>query len=348
MNLHDALIPPTAIIVDAIRCIDRGGYQIALVVDEQQTLLGTITDGDIRRALLRGLPLSAEVSGIMNCNPYTISQDTPKTEQLRIMRVRGIHQLPLVDAQGHVTGLSRIDDLLSSGQRPNPVVLMAGGLGTRLRPLTEKMPKPMLAVGGKPLLETILESFVNHGFHRFFISLNYRGEIIKDYFGDGHRWGVEIDYLEEESSMGTAGSLTLLPERLSHPFFVMNGDILTSVNFLQMLKFHLDTEAEATMAIYEHALQVDYGVVQVDDYRLTRIIEKPLHRFFINAGIYMLNPETLERIPRGQRFDMPMLFQSLVDDGGRTAAFPIRESWIDIGQPNDLLRAEAEFLKLFG
>lgn len=348
MNLHNILIPPTSTIVDAIRCIDRGGHQIALVVGGDNVLLGTITDGDVRRALLRGLPLSAEVSGIMTRKPYTVLQDTPKTEQLQIMRVRGIHQLPLVDAEGRVAGLSRIDDLLSSGRRPNPVVLMAGGLGTRLRPLTEHMPKPMLSIGGKPLLETIIESFINYGFHRFYISLNYRGEMIKSHFGDGRRWGVEIAYLEEENSMGTAGSLTLLPERPEHPFFVMNGDILTSVNFLQMMKFHVDTEAMATMAIYEHAVQVDYGVVEVDDYRLTGITEKPLHRFFINAGIYMLNPEALERIPHGRRFDMPMLFQSLVGEASRTAAFPIREAWVDIGQPQDLLRAESEFVKLFG
>ena len=346
-SVGDYVIGPQATIFDAIACINRNRMQIALVVDDNQRLMGTLTDGDVRRALLRNQPLTTPVAGIMTRNPRMAPADSDDTKLFRLMRALQIRHLPLVDEEGRVVGLRTLDGLLHNPRRPNRVVLMAGGLGSRLRPLTHTLPKPMLPVGGRPLLETILETFVDQGFWRFAISLNYLAETIIGHFGDGGRWGVEIEYLQETTRMGTAGSLTLLRQRPDEPVLVMNGDILTSVDFRQMLQFHQDNDAMATMALHEYTLQVPYGVVEVQDHRLTGIAEKPVHHHFINAGIYVLDPRAWDRIPKGTPFDMPDLFQSLINDGETTVAFPIREYWLDIGQPQDLQRAETEFPAVF-
>lgn len=347
-DVNDYLIRPGAAILDAIACIDRTGLQIALVVDGAGRLAGTVTDGDIRRALLRNLPLTTPVTEIMMRNPRMAPAGSDDTMLFRLMRALQIRHLPLVDEDGRVVGLRTLEGMLKSPRRPNRVVLMAGGLGSRLRPLTQHLPKPMLPVGGKPLLETILETFADHGFYRFAISLNYLAESITSHFGDGSRWGVEIEYLQETRRMGTAGSLTLLPGRPEEPVLVMNGDILTSVDFKQMLDFHLENNALATMAVHEHTMQVPYGVVETSGHRLSAIIEKPVHHHFINAGIYVLDPAAWDRIPKGTYYDMPELFQRLIAEGQTTVAFPIREYWLDIGQPQDLQRAETEFATVFG
>ena len=346
-NVQDYLIGPQAAIFDAIACINRSGLQIALVVDDAGRLMGTLTDGDIRRALLRNLPLTQPVVDVMTRHPRLAPAGSDDAKLFRMMQALQIRHLPLVDENGRVVGLRTLAGLLQTPRRPNRVVLMAGGLGVRLHPLTRTVPKPMLSVGGKPLLETILETFIDYGFWRFSISLNYLAETIVGHFGDGSRWGVEIEYLREPARMGTAGSLTLLGERPAEPFIVMNGDILTAVDFGQLLQFHLDNEAMATMALHEYSLQVPYGVVQVEDHRLVGITEKPIHHHFINAGIYVLDPQVLDRVPKETLFDMPDLFRQLILEGRTTVAFPIREYWLDIGQPQDLQRAETEFPTVF-
>lgn len=346
-DLASLCVAPDATILDAIRRIDGASQQITLVVDGERRLVGTVTDGDIRRAILRGLPLTAPVEQVMTTNPHIALSGASDSDLLRLMRVLKIHQLPLVDEERRVVGIRTLDSLLQGRRYTNPVVLMAGGLGSRLYPLTESTPKPMLTVGGKPLLETILEKFIDHGFSRFYISLNYRGDIIREYFGDGCRWGVEIEYLEERERMGTAGCLTLLPELPTEPFIVMNGDILTSISFSQILQFHVNAGSVATMALHEHTLQVPYGVVEVEDHHLVRITEKPEYRFFVNAGIYVLNPEALGLIPQNTFFDMPVLLDRIIAEKRKVSAFPIREYWIDIGSPHDLKRAESEFMTRF-
>lgn len=347
-QLKDNQVHPTAALLEAIACIDRTGTQIALVVDDDNRLLGVVTDGDVRRALLRNLPLSTPVAEIMKRNPRTAPATIDQAGALGLMRALGVSQLPLVDDQGRVVDLQTMSGLLRRRRRTNRVVLMAGGMGVRLRPLTEKIPKPMLPIGGKPLLQTILEAFIEQGFYRFSISLNYMGDVISGHFGDGAKWGVDIEYLREDRRMGTAGSLALLTERPEEPFLVMNGDILTAVDFKQMLQFHLENQAIATMGLRDHEVQVPYGVITVDGHRLTAIVEKPVEHFFINAGIYVLDPTVLDLIPPETCYDMPELFQTLMADSRRTVAFPIREYWLDIGHPRDLERAESEFSNVFG
>ncbi len=341
------LIAPDASLREAIQTIDNGSLQIALVVDSERRLLGTVTDGDLRRAILRGFGLDQPVQAIMNKRPTVARAEHDMAQVLADMRRKQIHRVPVVDDSGRVIGVELLEELIRPAERDNWVVLMAGGLGSRLRPLTDDRPKPMLRVGNKPLLETIIENFVEQGFHRFFISVNYMAEMIKDHFADGSRWGAPIQYLEEDRKLGTAGALSLLPKSPSAPFLVMNGDLLTKVDFRHLLDFHHEHRAQATMCVREYDFQVPYGVVRLDGQRIAGIDEKPVHRFFVNAGIYVLEPEALHRVPRDTFFDMPSLFEKLIADGRDTAAFPIREYWLDIGQLADYDRANGEFSGVF-
>lgn len=346
-NWKQILIPPSASILRAIETIDQGALQIALITDGDGRLLGTVTDGDVRRGILRGVGLDREVSEIMNIHPITASsQDTQETI-LATMKLRRLQQIPIIDRDGLVIGVQVLADILRSNQRDNWVVLMAGGLGTRLAPLTNDTPKPLLKVGTKPLLETIMQNFIEYGFHKFYLSVNYKAEMIRDYFGDGSRFGVEIRYVHEEKRMGTAGALSLLPERPEETFFVMNGDLLTKVNFQQLLDFHQEHGAAGTMCVREYDFQIPYGVVKTDKHRLMGIVEKPVEHFFVNAGIYVLEPECIDLIPQDEFYDMPSLFEQLIARQRETSVFPIREYWMDIGQMADYERANGEFAEVF-
>jgi dTDP-glucose pyrophosphorylase/CBS domain-containing protein len=343
----NTLIPPTMPILKAIEKIDVNSLQIALIVDAQGRLLGTVTDGDIRRGILKGIGLNDSVSLIMNKKPVMVRSNISRNNVLTTMKVAQIRHIPVVDEDGRVVNLEVLDEVLESDGLDNWVVLMAGGLGSRLSPLTDKCPKPLLKVGSRPILETILENFMEYNFRKFYISLNYRGEMIRNYFGDGSRWGAEIRYIYEDKRLGTAGALSLLPEKPSGPLLVMNGDLLTKVNFKQLLEFHLDHKSAATMCVREYDFQVPFGVVKMDSYRLRRIDEKPVQRFFVNAGIYVLEPRTLEVIPQNQFFDMPELFDQLIKENQETVVFPIREYWMDIGHLADFERANGEFSEVF-
>ncbi|MGT2434897.1 nucleotidyltransferase family protein [Bradyrhizobium betae] len=241
-----------------------------------------------------------------------------------------------------------IDDLALAHQSDHWVVLMAGGLGSRLKPLTDDVPKPLIRVGDKPILETVLGGFVKAGFGKFFISVNYKADMIRDYFGDGSAWGVEISYLQENERLGTAGALSLLPERPSQPFFVMNGDLLTTVNFEQMLKYHREHQAFSTVCVREHSVTVPFGVIDFDDHRLLGIREKPTQKFFVNAGVYLLDPGVLDHLDANEAVDMPTLIERTIANGKPSVVFPLREYWIDVGRLDDLQRASDEFQRIFG
>ncbi|MDF1613502.1 nucleotidyltransferase family protein [Desulfurivibrio dismutans] len=344
---RDILVPPTLPILETMRQIDKTAMQIALVVDENQVLLGTVTDGDIRRAILKGGDLGEPVEKIMNRQPTTFRANESRKDMLVAMRLLKFTRVPLVDEENRVVGLQVLDNLLKPAAKDNPVVLMAGGLGTRLGPLTKDCPKPLLNVGGQPVLQTILESFIECGFQRFYFSVNYKASMIEEFFGDGSKWNVEIHYLHEDKKLGTAGALSLLPEKPTLPLVVMNGDILTKVNFQQLLDFHTDNRAAATMCVHKYDLQIPYGVVNVEKHRLTNITEKPVQSFFINAGIYVLEPKILEYIPADTFFDMPQLFDTVLQNKQEAAVFPLREYWLDIGHMTDFERAQGEFGTFF-
>lgn len=346
-DLTDILIRPDDTILDAIKAIDRGGIQIALIADENHRLLGTVTDGDIRRGLLKGVGTDQPVGSVMNTSPRVINANAGRAAAVEMMRRLSIHQLPVVDGSGCVVGIELFDELVAPQDSGTLVVLMAGGLGTRLRPLTENLPKPMIPVGGRPLLETIVRNFEAQGFRDIFLSVNYKSEIIRDHFGDGMKFGVSINYLVEETRLGTAGALSLLPQRPKGPVIVMNGDLLTSVNFRQLIDFHRQQKAQATMCVREYAFQVPYGVVETEGSRLTAVIEKPVHNFFVNAGVYVVEPAALDHLPASAAFDMPQLFERITASGGTAAAFPIHEYWLDIGRFDDLERAQDDYRRVF-
>ncbi len=343
-----ALLSAETPIVEAIRALDRSSAQICLVVDESRRLLGTVTDGDVRRGILRNVPLDAAVATVMNRTPKVGQPGEDRDTLIATMTALRIHQMPLVDDDRRVVGLETLENLVGVGeQRPNWVVLMAGGEGRRLRPLTDETPKPLLRVGGMPILEVILRGFLKHRFHRFYISVNYHAEKVRDYFGDGRAWNADIRYLEEGQPLGTAGPLSLIANVPQAPIVVMNGDLMTAVNLEQMIDYHTEHGAAATMAVREYDIKVPFGVVAMDGNRITGIEEKPVHRFFVNAGVYILEPEVLAMVPSGQFFDMPDLFRQLIDSGREAAAFPVREYWLDIGQKEDFQRARQEFGQVF-
>lgn len=346
-RLDELTIAPGATVREAIEAIDRSKRQIALVVDEGGKLVATVTDGDVRRGILRGVGLDAAVSEVMHRTPTTVTQGAPDAETRRLIRERKLHHIPVIDAGGRLVDLATVEDLFGVTPRDTRIVLMAGGLGKRLRPLTESIPKPMLPVGGKPLLEQIVNVFADQGFWRISISVNYRAEIVREHFGDGSAFGVHIDYIEEEQAMGTAGALSLLGKRPDEPFIVMNGDVLVALQFAELLAFHKEKGATGTMVVREYETQIPYGVVRSADGLMTGIEEKPIERYHVNAGIYVLSPEALDLLTPGQPLDMPDLLTRIAEGEGRVGVYPLRTYWRDIGRIDDLEAARSEFDSVF-
>lgn len=338
-----ALVNSDATLEQAIEVLDKAALRIALVVDASDRLLGTLTDGDVRRALLKHLPLETPVNQVMNGQPKTAEQSWTESRILAVMEQHELLQLPLVDAEKRVVGLANLHDILNKHRHDNPVFLMAGGFGTRLRPLTNNCPKPMLKVGDKPILEQILLNFVEAGFHRFYISTHYMPEVIRDYFGDGEKWGISIQYVHEEEPLGTGGALGLLPhDEIDQPLFMMNGDLLTSLNLHSFLEFHQTHNGVATMCVREYEHQVPYGVITSEGTQIKSMVEKPVHRFFVNAGIYLLDPALVKSVEPGTRIDMPTLLEQQIDGGNAVNMFPIHEYWLDIGRMDDFHKAQTE------
>ena len=340
---RDALVNRDTSLEQAIEVLDKAALRIALVVDEAGALLGTLTDGDVRRALLRHLSLDTPVHEVMNTNPKTAGKDWTESRILAVMEQFEVLQLPLVDSDQKLVGLANLHDLLNKHRHDNPVFLMAGGFGTRLRPLTNNCPKPMLKIGDKPILEQILQNFVDAGFHRFYISTHYMPEIIREYFGNGEKWGVSITYIHEDEPLGTGGALGLLPhDEIEQPLFMMNGDLLTSLNIHSFLEFHENHDSVATMCVREYEHQVPYGVITSEGSQVKSMVEKPVHKFFVNAGIYLLNPELVRSVKHGTRIDMPTLLEQQIDAGKSVNMFPIHEYWLDIGRMEDFHKAQQE------
>jgi dTDP-glucose pyrophosphorylase len=346
-NIDNIKLNINSNIKEALQIIDNGALQIALVVDEENRLLGTITDGDIRRGILKGVDLNDSVEKIYFKNPTFAKIGEAKESILNKALSKKIHQIPVVDNKNRVIGIKEIEEFIKPSIKSNRVILMVGGLGTRLRPLTEKTPKPMLKVGDKPILQTIIEKFAEYGYTNITLSVNYKSEIIQNYFGNGEDFGVKIEYVFEDKRMGTAGALSLLKEKPEEPFFVMNGDILTNVNFEHLHQFHSENSSMATMCVREYDFQVPYGVVNIENEKIISIEEKPIHNFFVSAGIYMLSPEALKDIPEDEFYDMPTLFEKLIVKEKNVSSFPLREYWLDIGRVEEYQKANEEYGRVF-
>lgn len=347
MDWKEILVAPDFTIMQTMKLIDESALQFAVVIDENMRILGTVTDGDIRRGLLKGIPLDASIQKVMNEYPVFEKEGSPLYYYKAFMKRMKLKQLPIVNQEKQVQNVLFIDGLTQGIQKENTVVLMAGGLGTRLRPLTDHVPKPMLRIGEQPILETIIESFKSYGFVNFVLTVNYKKEVVKEYFQDGAHLDVHISYIEETNRLGTAGALSLLVEEQKSPLLVMNGDLLTKVNFDQLLNFHNETKSDATMCVREHEYQIPYGVLQTDNHRLISIEEKPIIKNFVNAGIYVLSPEVLKYVPENEYLDMPDLFEQLLKIRKEVSAFPLREYWLDIGRMDDYQKANGEFEKVF-
>ncbi|PAQ13672.1 alcohol dehydrogenase [Bacillaceae bacterium SAOS 7] len=346
-NWEQIIISPDTTILDTMKVIDQSSLQFAVVTDFNRQLLGTVTDGDIRRGILNGLPLTTAIKEVMNSEPIYAYFSEYKLYKQELLTIKGVQQLPIVDKQKRIVRILFANEKQDVQFKDNVVILMAGGLGTRLRPLTDHMPKPMLTVGDKPILETIIQGFKQYGFTNFILSVNYKKEMIKNYFQDGDHLGVSISYIDESERLGTAGALSLLQERPDKPFFVMNGDLLTKINYEQLLNFHNETHSAATMCVREYEYQIPYGVIETENHRLLSIVEKPVHRSFVNAGIYVLNPEVLNYVPHRTFFDMPELFKIAMEQKHHVSAFPLREYWMDIGRLDDYKKADKEYIEQF-
>jgi dTDP-glucose pyrophosphorylase/CBS domain-containing protein len=345
--LDTYLISPKATIRETLACINKS-EGIALVVDGERHLLGTITDGDIRRAVLAGISLETSAQKLLDqrdktlpAKPVTAAVGTLSGELLRLMNERGVRQVPLMDENRCVVDIALMQDLVKGYELPLKAVVMAGGFGKRLLPLTEDTPKPMLPVGDKPILELIVNQLQNSGIRKVQVTTHYKPEVIRQHFGAGEKFGLEIQYVNEDQPLGTAGALGSL-EKSDEPMLVLNGDILTQVDFRAMLAFHRENQAELTVAVRKYDFQVPYGVIQCDGAHVMGVDEKPTYNFFVNAGIYLLEPSAHRSIPAAQRFNMTDLIEKLTVGGRRVVAFPVVEYWMDVGRHNDYMQAQED------
>lgn len=348
--MNTAFLDPDSILLDAVRLIEESHRRIALVLDGNKALIGTLTDGDIRRCLLAGGSLQTSVLKAMNTSPLVVKEGSTKSQLIEIMKIGNVMAIPVVDEKGHFKNLIHLTDLEQSEKFSEAsgefefAVIMAGGEGTRLRPITANIPKPMVEIGGRPLLEHQVLRMIRAGIRRIYISINYLGHVIEDHFGDGSNFGVDIRYLRENEKLGTAGALALLPERPRGPIIIMNGDIFTTINFESLCAFHKKHGALITLAAIDHKVNIPYGVVNTDGFYVKDIVEKPSQRFLCNAGIYAISPLALDSLQSVEFLNMTDIINASLNCAVPVSVFPIHEYWSDIGTPDDLERTRASFL----
>lgn len=338
-KLKLCLVPVTGTLLDAMRSLDQSGVEIVLLVDEANRVEGVLTDGDIRRALLKGAAFDSPVAAYRHRRFAAVGPAEGRAEVLDLMLARGLRQIPVIDSAGRVAGLHLLHEMVSKQQRPNWAVIMAGGKGTRLRPITEQVPKPMIPVAGRPILERLVLHLVSYGIERVFISLNYLGHVIEEHFGDGVRFGCRIDYLRETKPLGTGGALALLPQVPGAPFLVLNGDLVTQFDAGAMLDEHERSKNAITVGLRQYAHTIPYGCAQVGESGIEGFEEKPTLMRMVNAGIYVLDPRTLGRIPREVQFPITELIEGCIQRKERVGAFELAGDWIDVGQWDQLKRA---------
>ena len=341
-NWRQALLPPKATIRQAIGNLNKTSIKIVLVATEAGVLEGTLSDGDIRRGILKGLDLNSPITSIIRRNALVVPQEMKRELVMQLMLANKIQQIPIVDDQHHIVGLHLWDEITTPPRRSNMMVIMAGGMGTRLLPYTETCPKPLLPVAGKPMLEHIIERAKLEGFNHFVLAIHYLGQMIEEHFGDGKSLGVKIDYSREKSPLGTAGALSLLDPIPQAPFIVTNGDVITDIRYGELLDFHIRQGAAATMAVRIHEWQHPFGVVQTKGVEIVGFEEKPIARSHINAGVYALDPGALSVLTADEHCDMPTLFERIQNKNQRTVAYPMHEPWLDVGRPDDLVQANKE------
>ena len=347
-DLNKILVRESATIRETMACIDSGAKGIALVVDDQQRLVATLTDGDMRRAILAGRNLDSTVASLLEglraagrLSPITARIATSRDSLVQLMSERSVRHIPLLDDEGRVCKVAVLDDLVEAAVGTDlPALIMAGGYGKRLMPLTADIPKPMLSVGDRPLIQRVVEQLRDAGIHRVNISTHHLADVISQHFGDGSAFGVQMEYVTEDRPLGTAGALSLL--QLREPLLVVNGDILTKLDFRALREFHAEHNADMTVAVREYTFDVPYGVIETDGSNVIAVTEKPSMKFFVNAGIYLLSPTVREYVPNNEHFDMPQLIERLVAAGRTVVSFPVWEYWLDIGSQDDFEKAQRD------
>ena len=341
IDLQKLVVRRRDTLLTAMRRISDNSREVALVVDDGR-LAGIITDGDIRRGILAGLGTGAPAERVMTTKYISVGPDAGRAAVLDLMRARSVRHVPVLDRRRRLIGIHFLETLLGTANKPNAAVIMAGGEGSRLRPLTERVPKPMVPVAGRPILERIVLHLVGYGIKHIYISVNYRAGVITRHFGDGRRFGCAIEYLRETRPLGTGGALSLLPRRQQHPLIVMNGDLVTQVDISRLLLFHARKKAAATLAARHYQLDIPFGVVTQRDNRLLELVEKPSSHHLINAGIYVLAPRVLPLVPANTFYPITTLFETLLARKQRVAVYPIEEDWIDVGRREELDRARGQ------
>lgn len=351
-NWKKIILRPVDSMEHAIKVMDDEALKMIIVSDIENRLLGTITDGDIRRALIKHLDMNTPISKIMFTNPTYCIEGFSDDKILTLMKKKNVLQIPIVDKDLKVIGLKTINGIMGdknilNGKFDNPVLIMAGGLGKRLLPITEETPKPLIKLGGKPIIENILIQLIDSGFSNFFISTNYKANKFKEYFKDGSDWGIKIDYLYEEKPLGTAGAISLLPDNITKPLLIINGDILTKVNYETMFSYHEDANADATVCVRKQDFQIPYGVIEAENNFISNIDEKPIKTFFVNAGIYIVNPPLLRKVNKNEYTDMPNFLTEQIKNNFKISMFPLHEYWLDIGNHENLKKAEVDSIDIF-
>jgi dTDP-glucose pyrophosphorylase len=347
LPLEEYCINENSTIKEAMKNIDKNLTGACLVINENNQLLGVVSDGDIRRAILNNHTINDRIDGIYSRNYKYMSKIESKKKVIEYMLKYKIRQMPILDENKRLEDLYFLDDIISYEPKDNYVFILAGGLGTRLRPLTEKTPKPMLKIGDKPMLQHIIEQFREYGFKNFIISLNYKGEIIEEFFKDGREFDINIEYIRETKKLGTAGSIALADDKLKKPFIVINGDILTGVDFDCFLNYHIDNDFKITAGVRNYEIKVPYGVMVAEGSIIKSIEEKPEYTFHINSGVYAVNPEVIKYIPKDQFYNMTDLITDVTKDNHKSGIYQITEYWTDIGQMEDYKRANEDIKKFF-
>lgn len=342
-SLSELLVPDDATLYEALRVIEGGAQSIAFVCDGNKRVVGSLTDGDVRRALLAGVTLDSKcLRTSMNPNFAFARKGTGRAEVLDIMRARDIGQLPILDEQSRLCGLHTVGQMIAQGSRPNWALILAGGLGTRLAPLTTSIPKPMVLVAGRPILERLILHLMSHGIKNFYLAVNHLAHVVEDYFKDGSHLGCRIEYLREAVPLGTGGSLSLIEEIPADPLLVVNGDLLTQCDIGQLLNFHSAGGYLATLTVRPHTVQVPFGVAEVDGDRLVSLAEKPSIHMLINAGVYVLSPDAIGLVPKGIGEPITELFDRCLCRGMPVGVYALEHEWLDVGRPEDLQRARGE------
>jgi len=345
INLSKIVISINSTIKDALLSLEKSGQKICFIISKSKEMVGTLSDGDIRKGLLKGFTLKTKVLDVMNKNFVWVEKSESRMNVLDLMKSRKINVIPILDKDKRIVGIHTLYGILGSDAKSNVAVIMAGGKGERLKPLTDNLPKPLITVAGKPILERIIHHLVGYGITEIVISVNYLKEKIINYFGDGKKYGCKIEYLIEEEPLGTAGSLSLLKLKNTEPLIVLNGDIITQVNISDMLNFHTYNNFHITVGIYDYIHQIPFGVVNAKDKKIKTIEEKPVVSWQVASGIYVISPKMVSLIPKKHFFTMPDLIKTALKQKKRLGAFRIEEEWMDIGRKCELIRARGTFIE---